>query len=133
VTRVGLVACSAGKLDRPAPARELYTSQLFCKARLYVETHCDRWYVLSARHGLVAPERVLAPYDERLGANTADWCWLVRSQLCAELTFVHGVELVVLAGENYRGFLDGSPWPVKVPMEGLGIGQQLGWLTRAVA
>nr|WP_216095262.1 DUF6884 domain-containing protein [Pseudarthrobacter chlorophenolicus] len=42
---------------------------------------------------------------------------------------IHGVRLIVLAGKQYRAALEGSPWPIQIPMEGLGIGQQLGWLT----
>lgn len=33
--RVVLVGCSAAKLEKPAPARDLYTSPLFRKARAY--------------------------------------------------------------------------------------------------
>lgn len=61
-----LVGCVKRKLDRPAPARDLYTSALFRKERDYAERSRLRWYMLSAEHGLVAPETVLAPYDLRL-------------------------------------------------------------------
>jgi hypothetical protein len=37
--------------------------------------------------------------------------------------------LVALAGEQYRTALRDVPWPVEIPMKGLGIGRQLGWLT----
>lgn len=39
---IGLVGCAAAKLSRPAPARELYISQLFRKAATYAEEHSDR-------------------------------------------------------------------------------------------
>ena len=51
-----LVACVAAKLDRPAPARDLYTSPWFQKARAYVERQGGQWFVLSAKHGLIAPD-----------------------------------------------------------------------------
>ena len=35
--RIYLVACVKGKLPRPAPAKDLYTSPWFRKARQYVE------------------------------------------------------------------------------------------------
>jgi hypothetical protein len=57
------------KLKRPAPAQELYVSQLFKKASAYTELTCDRWYVLSAMHGLVHPHTVLESYDMRLGTH----------------------------------------------------------------
>ncbi|MCU1510458.1 MAG: hypothetical protein JWO34_298 [Arthrobacter sp.] len=66
---VGLVGCASQKLKRPAPTRELYVYQLFKKASAYAELTCDRWYLLSAKHGLVHPDTVLEPYDMRLGTN----------------------------------------------------------------
>lgn len=56
---VGLVGCASQKLRRPAPARELYASEL--KASAYAETTCDRGYILSTKHGLVHPDAVLEP------------------------------------------------------------------------
>src|SRR3546814_11920244 len=65
---VFLVACVAAKLDRPAPARDLYASPWFQKARAYVERQGGAWFILSAKHGLIAPETVITPYYETLGA-----------------------------------------------------------------
>jgi hypothetical protein len=36
------------------------------------------------------------------------------------------VKLIGPAGEQYRAALPGIPWPHEVPMQGLGIGRQLG-------
>lgn len=133
--RVGLVGCASQKLQRPAPARDLYVSQLFRKASAYAQATCDRWYVLSAKHGLVHPDTVIEPYDMRLGTNHTTsppihaWAAGVRGQLDVELAGLEDATLVVLAGEQYRTILRDSRWPSEVPMKGLGIGQQLGWLT----
>jgi hypothetical protein len=132
---IGLVGCASQKLKRPAPARELYVSQLFKKASAYADATCDRWYVLSAKHGLVHPDTVLEPYDIRLGTNHRttppihQWGARVKEQLDAELAGLENVTLIALAGEQYRIAVHNSRWPVAVPMKGLGIGQQLGWLT----
>lgn len=56
-----LVGCAAKKLDYRAPARELHTFQLFRSARMWAEREGDAWYILSALHGLVPPDRVLQP------------------------------------------------------------------------
>lgn len=134
--RVGLVGCAAAKLQRPAAARDLYTSQLFRKAAAYAESTCDVWFILSAEHGLVHPDTVLAPYDTKLGTKTGppiwDWAARVQAQLDDELQGLD-VVIVALAGEQYRTALHRSPRPVEVPMQGLGIGQQLGFLTAALA
>lgn len=133
VYTIGLVGCASQKLQRPAPARELYISTLFRKASAYAELTCDRWYVLSAKHGLVRPDDVIEPYDVRLGAKTSPyvraWAARVQGQLSEELKGMERVTLVVFAGEQYRTLLQGSAWSYEVPLKGLGIGQQLGWLT----
>jgi len=143
-TRVGLVGCSSAKLSRPAPARTLYTSALFRKSRDYVEATCDRWYVLSAKHGLVHPDTILEPYDVKLGRVIPrepersaqpihQWADMVRGQLAVELADVPRVTLITVAGEQYRTVLHPCQWPYAVPMRGLGIGEQLAWLTAAMS
>lgn len=131
---IGLVGCAASKLKRPARADELYTSQLFRKSAAYVAEHADDWYVLSAKHGLVHHEEVLEPYNVKLGDKAAlpiwDWAEMVAHQLEVECGTGQPM-LLVLAGEQYRTFLRRVPesWPTMVPMRGLGIGEQLHWLT----
>jgi hypothetical protein len=61
VTLVGLVGCSKRKLAQPAPAALLYASPLFRLAARYCAASCGRWFVLSARHGLLAPDEAVAP------------------------------------------------------------------------
>ncbi len=136
MTTIGLVGCAAAKLSRPAPARDLYTSQLFRKASAYAEANSDHWYILSAKHGLVSPDQMLEPYDMKLGHKSGppiwDWACMVRDQLETELWRIGEplAELLVLAGEQYRTFLRMGNWPARVPMDGMGIGQQLGYLTK---
>jgi hypothetical protein len=82
--RITLVGCSAAKLTRPAPARDLYTGDLFGKARALAEATSDRWYILSAKHHLVHPDQVLAPYDQQMPTHVQDakhWADLVDSNL----------------------------------------------------
>jgi hypothetical protein len=61
---IGLIACSRTKADRPSLARELYVSPLFRAARAYAERRHGpgQWLILSARYGLVDPDKVLAPH-----------------------------------------------------------------------
>ena len=60
-----LVACVKRKLSCPA-ARDLYRSARFRKARAYAERRGKPWFIVSAEHGLVAPEEWLAPYERYL-------------------------------------------------------------------
>lgn len=130
---IGLVGCASTKFSRPAPARDLYTSQLFRKAAAYAELTCDRWFILSAKHGLLSPDQVIEPYDMKLGTPTSppihEWADRVRGQLAAELADTPRAVLVTLAGVQYQTVLRPCQWPFQIPMKGLGIGQQLRWLT----
>ncbi len=47
-------------------AKDLYVSDLFRKARRYVEAKNCPWFILSAEYGLVSPEQVIAPYEKTL-------------------------------------------------------------------
>jgi predicted glycosyl hydrolase (DUF1957 family) len=129
--RIALVACCGQKLDRAAPAGELYTSPLFRKAASYARTF-DRWYILSAKHGLLRPDVVVEPYDcTLLGMRKVDrlaWGRRVFDQMTTE--GIAGVEFVALAGAKYTEPLVRVGLPVKTPLKGLGIGQQLAWLTK---
>ncbi|MGZ5227486.1 MAG: DUF6884 domain-containing protein [Burkholderiales bacterium] len=55
-----LVSCVSRKAGMPLPARALYTSDLFRKVRAFVERAGGPWFILSAEHGLVHPDTVIA-------------------------------------------------------------------------
>ena len=64
--RIGLVGCVKTKRPGPSPAADLYDSALVRGRRRFVEATCDQWFILSAKHGLVAPDEVLARYEDTL-------------------------------------------------------------------
>jgi hypothetical protein len=78
------------------------------EASAYAELTCDRWYDLSAKHGLLHPDTVIEPYDIKLDVNhrTAppihQWAAKVREQLEVELAGIENVRLLILADEQYR-------------------------------
>lgn len=129
-----LVSCVSQKLPVLAPAKDLYTSPLFRKARSYVEYKSQPWFILSAKHGLVHPDQPIAPYNLTLNTmgvrDRRRWAKEVLSQLEPHLDDAGG--LVFLAGQRYRQFLEPALQQrgisVSVPMEGLTIGKQLSWL-----
>ncbi len=121
-----LVACCGKKLDRPAPAKDLYCSDLFIKSRRYAEQHGDRWLVLSAKHGVVDPDAVIEPYDETLNYMSASERRAWAAKVAQQLSSCRNDKLTVLAGEAYCGWVEG--FNVERPMQGLGIGQQLKYL-----
>lgn len=129
--RVALVSCVKSKRASAAPARDLYTSQLFRSLRGYAEATADEWYILSAEHGLLRPDQVISPYERTLNtmrkADRLAWAERVQRQLLEVLP--PGAEVVFLAGERYRGdlipFLRERGFAVAVPLEGLSFGRQL--------
>jgi hypothetical protein len=129
-----LVSCVSMKRPVGCRARDLYVSPWFTKARAYVESRGDRWFILSAEYGLLDPDAVVDPYEKTLNEMTIlerrAWSDDVLAALGPRVAGVQRV--VVLAGEGYRQFLMEGLRAlcsrVEVPMTGLRIGEQLGWL-----
>ena len=134
--KLALVACVSKKQRSPKPAQDLYSSDWLRKASADARRMSDEWYILSAKYGLLAPHKVIAPYDETLKSRRAParrtWSKRVLRDLATVLQ--PGDRVVILAGKDYREYLlsgiraMGSV--VEIPMKGLRIGQQLSWLKR---
>jgi hypothetical protein len=130
--RVGLVGCSSQKALGAAPAKDLYGSALFRAARAYVERTCSRWYILSAKYGVLEPGRVIAPYDMKMQrSGAAKWGRLVGEQLDAQIPELDA-ELIVLAGERYVDPINivDREFYWSEPLRGLGIGERIAWLNK---
>lgn len=135
---VYLVSCVSKKKSRPAPARDLYVSDWFVKARTYVEATGCTWFILSAEYGLVNPDQIIEPYEKTLNtmpvSERRKWADRVALQLAEVVPTARHV--VFLAGQRYREFLKDrfhqQGIEVEVPMEGLRIGEQLSWLAEHV-
>ncbi len=130
------VSCVKQKLSHPAPAQDMYISQWFKAARRYVESIGTEWYILSAKHGVISPTTILEPYNQTLNQMSAQerlgWAGTVMAQLQAIAP--DGTEVVFLAGRLYRETLIPqlikAGYTIRVPMEKLGIGEQLAWLSQ---
>lgn len=139
MNKIYLISCVKSKLPNKARARELYTSSLFKKMYAYAEKRADKIYILSAKHGLVDAEEVIEPYEETLNKKTkmGKKLWAVKVfQKLLRQENLKKAEIVFLAGVNYRKFLeilcDDKKIKHSAPMDGLGIGKQLAWLTKNV-
>ncbi len=130
-----LAGCVKEKLDRPAAARDLYISPLFAKERAYAEKSGAPWFILSAEHGLVAPEEVLAPYDLQLSKTSfeyrRDWGIRVVDRLVQLAGPLDGMVIEVHAGSAYadpiRSMLQDRGAIVREPLAGLRLGPRLAW------
>lgn len=134
--RVGLVGCVKSKQEHPAPARELYTSTLFDGRRRTVESSCERWFILSALHGLLNPDEIVEPYDlamtEMSRPERREWSTRVLEDLRGQLGSLDRVTFEIHAGADYANFglVDGlrtAGAKVEQPTAGMPIGVQLTW------
>jgi len=106
---------------------------------MWAELAAERWYILSAKHGLVSPETSLRPYDLSLEDATLRereiWGDRVFSQLKSVLSPSDLVFL--LAGDSYSQAivkrLAGAEFRVAQPLEGMSVGGRLDWLNAALA
>lgn len=139
-----LVGCGAEKQQGPAIARELYTGPLFRERRGYaerIEQEGGRWAIVSAKLGLVNPDRVVAPYDQRLDdlplLDRLAWAPGVALQLIEQLGEELGLEteadvrswtIEIHAGQAYAGplaaVMAGLGFDVVRPVQGLTQGEQ---------
>jgi uncharacterized protein DUF6884 len=135
---VYLVSCVKAKRHRPARAKDLYTSDWFKKARAYVEGKHAPWFILSAKYGLVAPNRIIRRYDVTLlkMATRQRRAWSSAVERRLKVVCRPHTRLVLLAGLRYREHLVPAlmayGFQVDIPMEGLSIGKQKAWLKRRV-
>jgi hypothetical protein len=104
------------------------------------------WAVLSARHGVVEPDEVIAPYDTTVGDRRPfggprlspgefdTWLYAhVQAWRSRYATSTSSPRLVVLAGRAYSRCLVQRGLEFCAPLDGLGIGERLRWLQRQTA
>jgi hypothetical protein len=104
---IALVSCVARKHAVPCAARDLYVSPLFRAARRYAEAHAERWFILSAEHGLVLPDEPLDPYDLTLNTMAREHRkrWADRVLERADTLLPPRSTIALMAGRRYREFL----------------------------
>ncbi|AHJ86607.1 hypothetical protein Jolie2_57 [Mycobacterium phage Jolie2] len=101
-----VVPCGAQKLDQPAPAAKLYTSQHFAltlrAAQKLADDQGARVFILSALHGLVPLDRVLAPYDVKMG----DRGCITPAELADQLHAIAPTTITAMLPKAYRTALE---------------------------
>jgi uncharacterized HhH-GPD family protein len=114
----------------------MYTSTLFRGRMEAVESSCDIWFVLSAKHGLLDPNDVIEPYDVALKNLPSDarraWSRKVLSALLVRFGDLSGKIFEIHASSAYRdnGLVSGlkaAGATVENPTEGLNRGRQLAY------
>ena len=132
-----LLGCVKSKLNSIRAAKNLYDSPLWRCRRAYAERSGVRWYILSAKHGLLAPNTRIAPYDLTLSdlpaAERRAWSERVLENLAARVPVLKGEVIELHAGKPYveYGLEDGlreAGAIVRRPLAHVvGIGPQRAW------
>ncbi len=131
---IALVSCVKSKAASPRAAKDLYTSALFRYQRAYAERHADRWFIISAKYGLIHPDAVIDPYEQTLsGAPVAarrEWARRVFQQMESAGLTAECKTFLWLAGQAYQKELSKllDAHEHIDPLAGMGIGHRLGWL-----
>lgn len=145
--RMALVSCCGPKLAHAAPAKDLYCSPLFRFARNWAERNADGWFILSALHGVVLPDQIIAPYDQKMPARpdlrlawgqrvTDQVLWRTRQFFGGDAATPPGppVTYIALCGTDYTQHLEltgeGLAHRMERPLDGLMIGERLQWFKR---
>lgn len=136
-----LVGCVKSKREGRHRAETLYTSALFRGRAAYARSTGKHWYVLSAEHGLLAPDDVIEYYDvalKELPVNERrDWSRRVLEQIDLRIGSVKGKVVEIHAGKAYRdhGLVRGLSERgavVTAPLADLRQGEQLAWYSASL-
>ena len=101
-----LISCGKRKSDSPCPAREMYNSERFTLLKnLADQLGCD-WYIISAKYGLLHPDRVIEPYDLCLTSLTEGCRQTWAREIVNDLKrYNRNTTFVVLANNEYSSLL----------------------------
>lgn len=107
IRTICIVSCTAHKRDMRLPAENLYSSDLFYKSRRFAQANFDDWLILSAKHGLIKPDKMIDPYDQNLNSlskmERAALSKTVSKQ--ASRFLLESKQVTSICGEDYEDLL----------------------------
>ena len=126
--RIVLVQCTSQKREETTTAARMYDpSDYFRKQRAYARAIGDRWFIQSAKHGLLEPETEIEPYD--VSAHDLDDPELWADSIALELGDYYpeaNATVEILGGAAYADpltpELERIGFEVLEPLRGQGIG-----------
>jgi hypothetical protein len=134
--RIALISCTKLKQNYPCQAQEMYLqSTLFKKASNYIkQQHYDKWFILSAKYGLLEPNTIIEPYNTTLNNMNALDIKTWSQNVYKKLIQYNPNEIDFYTGEKYRKYLipllKENNIIVNIPLMGHGIGEQLHFYTQ---
>ncbi len=133
---VALVSCVKRKQSKTSPAKDLYVSPLFQMSRKLAEEKSERWFILSALHGLVDPDQTISPYEKTLNNASRKerevWAQSVFDNLRKKVP--SEAQILLFAGSKYTELLipllKRRGHQIIDPLHGLTLGRRLSWLSQ---
>lgn len=134
--KIALISCVKQKKEGIHPAKDLFTSAWFVKAKEFVEQNdFDEWYILSAKYHLVSPTDLIESYPEHLNQfkkqQIESWAQKTAEQIQSQQ--LSGDQLYILGSEKYRSIISHLPhMEIMEPLKGMGVSKQMAWMQQHV-
>ena len=135
--KIYLIGCGSKKLAGRHKAKDLYISSYFRKKLEYAQHKGGPYFILSAKCGLLDPEREVCSYNLSIKDLSADekrtWAKNVEDKLVEQFPDSETV-FVMLCGKDYWGPVAAriGEERCEFPLAHMGIGKQLRFLTEAM-
>jgi hypothetical protein len=90
------------------PAESLYSSELFYRSRRYAQANFDSWLILSAKHGLIRPDQIVAPYECKLDSLSQGERGRLAKRVLEQtaVLFSESAQVTSICGEDYDDLLE---------------------------
>jgi len=137
-----IIGCGKAKIWDSKPflrsirSKEAYTSAMFRLCRMYAEAfYPGRWLILSAKYGLILPDKRIEKYDVSFGSvKQANKHRLITIDTLARQckNHLHNAKKVVcLAGKQYALMLKSvlqNETEMECPLSNMGLFARMAWL-----
>lgn len=133
---IAFIGCVKTKKSYICKAIDLYDSPLFKKSVEYAKKKgVTDIYIISAKHGLIPADTMIAPYEETLNGKNETylkyWAYKVIKQ-ADQKGIKRNEEILLLGGENYTKYLRRIYKNAKEPLKGKPLGVRLKFLNENI-
>lgn len=137
MSKIALISCTSSKKDYECEAKELYSNSLAFRLEYEIASKiAEKVYILSAKHGLISPNTVLAPYNYTLinkpKSVKVKWSNTVLNQMKQEVSLEND-EFIIFTGKDYYGYLLSSMKNYWLPLKGIRQGERIPALRNLLA
>jgi hypothetical protein len=117
-------------VHQTAPAEELYSSPLYKAGWAWAKASGEAALILSAKHGILQPRKLVEPYDTYLGELNQQELEALAKGVGSALSKFEADEIIVLGGAKYVALVKQAMPNAHVvdPLQGLNIGNRIRWL-----